>query len=368
MKFQCTSVDLVNGLSIATRALATRSTLPIFEGVLVETCEQGLQLTCSDSSLSIVTTIPAIIEEEGRVVLPGRLFSDVMRKMPDGEISATVNEQFSATFRCFGSRTTLAGQNAELFPELPNVDAENSVELPQKLFKDMIRQTSFALSTDESRMILTGSLLEIGGGETRLVALDGFRLAIRLQRTNENAPAMNAVIPGKVLSEVAKILSDSEEDMMTMLIGGNQLLVSVAHTQVYAQLIQGEYIQYRQIMPTDWKSRIKVQRQLLDECVDRAALMAREGKNNLVKLQIDSDRMIITSNSESGDVYEELPIQTEGDSLEIAFNVKYVSDVLRAIDDEEIYMCFNSPVSPCVVTPVEGDEFTYLILPVRVTA
>lgn len=367
MRFTCASSDLMNGLSIATRALSARSPLPIFEGVLLESCDYGLKLTCSDSSLSIVTIVSAAIEEEGRVVLPGRLFSEVVRKMPSGEVTGTVSQNFSAVFRCMGSRTTIAGQSAENFPELPKIDAECTVELSQPTLKDMIRQTAFAISSDESRMILTGSLLEIDNGEARLVALDGFRLAIRLQEI-ANAPRMNAVIPGKALAEVAKILSDDKEQMVSLTVGGNQLLVGLGETEVYAQLIEGEYIKYRQIMPRDWKTRVTVNRGDMAQCIDRASLMAREGKSNLVKLSIHDSRMVITSNSEMGDVYEELSIEQEGEGLDIAFNVKYMSDVVRAVDDEALFMCFNSSVSPCVITPTEGNAFTYLVLPVRVNA
>lgn len=367
MRFSCASADLMNGLSIATRALSARSPLPIFEGVLLESCDEGLKLTCSDSSLSIVTRVPATIEEEGRVVLPGRLFSEVVRKMPSGEVSGSVSQNFSAVFRCMGSRTTIAGQSAENFPELPEIAAESTVEFKQPQLKDMIRQTSFAISSDESRMILTGSLLEIADGEARLVALDGFRLAIRLQEIS-GSQRMAAVIPGKVLAEVAKILSDDEQQNVSLTIGGNQLLAGLGDTEVYAQLIEGEYIKYRQIMPHEWKTRVKVKREEMAQCIDRASLMAREGKSNLVKLSVHEDRMVITSNSEMGDVYEELSIECQGEGLDIAFNVKYMSDVVRAVDDEELYMCFNSSVSPCVITPTQGNAFTYLVLPVRVNA
>ena len=367
MRFTCASADLMNGLSIATRALSARSPLPIFEGVLLESCDQGLKLTCSDSSLSIVTRVSATIEEEGKVVLPGRLFSEVVRKMPTGEVDGRVSQNFSAVFRCMGSRTTIAGQSAENFPERPEINAECTVELSQPVLKDMIRQTSFAISSDESRMILTGSLLEIENGEARLVALDGFRLAIRLQEI-ASSPRMNAVIPGKVLSEVAKILSDDENELVSLTVGGNQLLAGLGETEVYAQLIEGEYIKYRQIMPRDWKTRVKVNRGEMAQCIDRASLMAREGKSNLVKLSIHEGRMVITSNSEMGDVYEELSVGQEGEGLDIAFNVKYMSDVVRAVDDDELYLCFNSSVSPCVINPTQGNAFTYLVLPVRVNA
>ncbi len=368
MRFTCQVTDLVEGLSVASRALSARTTQPILEGVLIKTGEDSLKLTCSDGSISIVTQVSAEIEEDGDLVLPGRLFLEVMRKLPQGELKASSNDSFALTVRCQGSRTTIAGQNPVNYPALPLVSAQNSFILPQKLMRELIEQTSFATSSDETRLVLTGSLMEIEKGELRMVALDGFRLALRLERLSGDAADISAIIPQKALTEIARVMADDETRMAMILIGGSQLMITMDATQFYTTLIDGEFIKYRQIIPKDWKTRAKVSTDAMARCVERASLMAREGRNNLIRMSVSEGRIVITSNSESGDVYEELDAEIEGEALDIAFNVRYMMDVLRAVKDEEIFLRFNSSVSPCLICPVEGDAYTYLVLPVRVHA
>lgn len=368
MQFTCHAAALLSGLSIVTRALSSRTTQPILEGVLVKTSEEGLLLTCSDGTISIVTTVEATIMEEGQVVLPGKLFLDVVRKMPQSDIKCVVNEQLVVKLTCLGVRMNLSGQPGNLFPSLPLVSAENSFILPQAMLRDMMQETSFAIAIDDPRKVLNGCLLEIKGGEVRMVALDGFRLAMRLSRISASAPDLSAIIPGKTVNEITKILDTEEQKMAIILIGGSQMMINLGSTQFYSTLIDGEYIGYRQILPNDWKTRVKIDRDQLAMGVDRASLIAREGRNNLIKMEIGEDRIIITSNSENGDAYEEIEVDVEGDGMSIAFNVNYVSDILRVMPEGDAYMRFNSPVSPCLVCPVEGDEFAYLLLPVRVNA
>ena len=368
MRFSCQAETLLGGLSTVTRALSPRTTQPILEGVLIKTTSEGLQLTCSDGAISIVTTVSAMVGEEGSVVLPGKLFLDVVRKMPQAEMDVSVNAQMGASLKCQGVRMTLAGQPGQLFPALPLVSAENSFVLPQTLLRDMMQETAFAIAVDDPRKVLNGCLLELKHSEARMVSLDGFRLAMRLARIGDDAPELSAIIPGKTVNEISKILNTDEQQMASVLIGGSQMMIDLGPTQFYSTLIEGEYINYRQILPNDWKTRVKIDRDKFAMCVDRASLIAREGRNNLIKMQIEEDRMIITSNSESGDAYEELEVEVEGEGLSIAFNVLYVSDILRVLPEGEAYMRFNSPVSPCLVCPVEGDAFTYLLLPVRVNA
>ena len=369
MKFSVNTGDLSNALTIATHALSARSTLPILEGILIETTDSGVSLTCSDGSMTITASAAAEIAEEGRIVMPGRLFLEVVRKLPAGEMLFSASVNMIATLKCAGSRTTIAGKPADLFPQLPRIDETNRVELPQALLRDMIQQTSFAVSTDETRKILTGCLLEIGGGEARMVALDGFRFAVRIASIDEDVPALNAVIPSRLLQELSKIVSGGEEDRVTLIFGGSQLLVEMEGVRIFATLLEGEYIKYRQIIPASAKTVVKVlDREQMALCVERASLMARESKTNIIKLSISPSLMVITSNSEMGDVYEEIQVETEGEGLEIAFNVKYVTDVLRAIADDSFLMKFNSPVSPCVIAPTEGTAYTYMVLPLRLNA
>lgn len=364
MKLSVNTNDLVNALSVAAHALSTRSTMPILEGILMETTPQGLSLTCSDGAMTISALIDAEIQEEGRIVMPGRLFGDVVRKLPGGELQFSASVNMIATLKCCGSRTTMAGKPADLFPQLPQIDETHRVHLPQTLLRDMIQQTLFAVSADESRKILTGCLLEIGQNDVRMVGCDGFRLAVRVSATEPNVEPLSAVIPGRLLQELSKIISGDDE--ATLIFGSNQLLVELKNARIYASLLEGEYIQYRRIIPAAAQTTVHVlDKSQMALCVERASLMARESKTNMIKMSISPSLMVITANSEMGDAYEEVQVETEGAPLEIAFNVKYVTDALKAIDDDSFLMRFNSAVSPCVVTPVEGSAYTYMILPLR---
>lgn len=364
MKLSVNTTDLVNALSTATHALSTRSTMPILEGILIETTQNAISLTCSDGAMTISALVKAEISEEGRIVMPGRLFGDVVRKLPAGELQFSASVNMIATLKCCGSRTTMAGKPADLFPQLPQIDETHRVHLPQTLLRDMIQQTLFAVSADESRKILTGCLLEISQSDVRMVGCDGFRLAVRVSATEPNIEPLNAVIPGRLLQELSKIISGDDE--ATLIFGSNQLLVELPDVKIYASLLEGEYIQYRRIIPATAQTTVRVlDKAQMALCVERASLMARESKTNMIKMSISPSLMVITANSEMGDAYEEVQVETEGAPLEIAFNVKYVTDALKAIDDDSFLMRFNSAVSPCVVTPVEGGAYTYMILPLR---
>lgn len=371
MKFRCNSTDFLNALSTATHALPTRTTLPALECVLIETDEDNfLRLTCSDSSLTLIAKCPAEIEEGGEVLLPGKLLAEISRKMPEGEMSVTNTENGYMTLRCMGFRMQIAARAANLYPAVGRMeeDEENAaITLPQGLLRDMILKTSFAIATDEERPILTGCLLDVQGGEARMVALDGFRMAIRMQRVNDSS-TISAVIPGKALQEIARILSDDEEETITISLRAGRMYTRIGDTEIYTILKEGEYINYRQITPSEWRTKVELESKELASCVERASLIAREGKNNIVQLSIGDGKLAITSNSEVGDIYEEMPAEIEGEDLRIGFNVKFLSDALKALDGRRIVMRFISSVNPCVVVPADGDDFLHLILPLRLRA
>ena len=368
MKFTTDTIEMSAALSTAAHALSARSTMPILEGILVETDGNFVNITCTDAFITICARVQANVQEEGRVVMPGRLFQDVVRRLPAGDMSFSCSNTLIATIKCAGSRTTIAGKNADLFPQLPFVDEKKRVSINQGVFKNMIQQTSFAIGTDETHKILTGCLLEIADGEARMVALDGYRLAVRSEQIPEQEN-MRAVIPGRILQELSKILSDGDDQSVTLIFGETQLKIEMEGVVLYSSLLEGEFINYRQIIPTAAKTVVRVEsREQLVQCVERAALMARENKANIIKFSIGADTMVITSNSEMGEVYEEIGIVTEGEPLEIAFNVKYMSDALRVIEDESFVMRFISPVNPCVIEPGEGRSYLYMVLPLRLNA
>lgn len=364
MRFSCDTNELNASLSIVSRALAARTPKPILEGILLESCEEGLRLICTDLALGIETTIPATFIEEGRVVLPGKLLCEIVRKLPGGQAEFTVGARLQTTIRCATFRTTITGFDPVEYPELPQVSG-SEFSMAQGVLRDMISRTLFAIALDESRPILTGCLMEIGAKEMRVVALDGFRLALRREDINGPEKDVSAVVGGKILGDIVKILSDTEEET-ALCFSRSHMQMQIGQTHIVARLLEGEFIRYRQILPDEWQTRITVGRGELGSAIDRASLIAREGKNNLVCFKIDGEVLEVSSNSESGDMQEQISIATEGKDLSIAFNVRYITDVLKALSDESVCMRFNSNVSPCVICPTQGEDFLYLVLPVRV--
>ena len=369
MQFTMNAQDLLDGLNTVTRALAARPAKQILEGVLIDASDSGIILTCSDGSLSIESTLTADVTEPGRAVLPGRLFTELVRKLPGGSVTIKVGDNHAASIRCMSSKSNLAGMNPTEYPEMAQVDSGVEVKIPQCKLKEMISRVVFAIATDESRQILTGCLMEVSRDEARLVALDGFRLAIQKTFQPFDLPGgqdvLKAVIPGRVLSELSKILLD-EDEFCVLLMDKTRMQATFGNTRLSTVLLAGEYIDYRKILPPSFKTCAKADRVSVQNAIDRASLMAREGKNNLVRMSFTDGTLAITSNAELGDVHEELDAALTGDPIDIAFNAKYITDVIRNITDDDLCMRFNSSVSPCVVSPIEGDQYLYLILPVRV--
>ena len=364
MRFSCDTNELNASLSIVSRALAVRSPKPVLEGILFESCEEGLRLTCTDLALGIETTLAATVSEEGRAVLPGKLLCEIVRKLPGGNCDIAIGERMQATIRCASIRTTISGFDPVEYPELPQVAGE-SFSMPQNTLRDMIGRTLFAIAQDESRPILTGCLMEIGKSEMRVVALDGFRLALRREEIEGPEKDVSAVVGGKVLGDIAKILLDTQ-DPVSLCFSRSHVRLEIGPTHIGAGRGAGEFIRDRPIRPPAWGTRVRVDRAELGSAIDRASLIAREGKSNLVCFKVDGDLLDVTSNSETGDMEERIRVATEGKDLTIAFNVRYITDVLKALTDDQVVMRFNSNVSPCVICPTEGESYLYLVLPVRV--
>lgn len=365
MQFTCSTAKLIEALQIATKALANRTTNQILEGVLIETDMEQLTLTCSDERITIVTCIPANVSEPGRGVVPGKLFNEIVRRLPDETVDIRMDNRFVFTIRSASSRMNISGQDADLFPRLPQMDDEREISLPQDMLRDMIQKTEFAIAQDDMREVLTGCLLEIGGGDVTMVALDGYRLALRRAKCSDVLENVSAIIPGRAVGDIGKLLSGDENAFAQLSFGGNKLHIKLENTEIFVILVEGEYVQYKQILPRSFSTRVELELDSFRRCIDRAALIAREGSNNLIMLRMEGGTMIIEAHSQIGDVHEELEIQQEGADLNIAFNVKYLTDVVRFIDAERIELNLNNSVSPCVVMPVGDSEYVHLILPVR---
>lgn len=372
MHFRVQTDEINFGLGMVTRAISPRPAKDAYNGVLIETDADSLVLTCTDGEISIKARVSAMVEEEGLALLPARLFAEMMRKQPAGEVDVRVDERMRAVIRSRGSNTSMACMAAEDFPDINDVSGDHHVALPCKRFRDAIGKVLFAVSTDESRKILTGILMEVYEKETLLVGLDGFRLALQRIQAENALPAGNAkglisaVVPGKILGEVGKMLPDSD-DSAQITFNSSHIMYSFGPVKVYATLLTGEFIDYQKILPSSWTTEVMVMRSQFADAIDRCSLMAREGKNNLIYLKLSPEgKMELTANADRGDVHEEIDIGIEGNELSIAFNSRYLTDIIHNVDTERICMCFNSNVSPCMIKPVEGTEFTFLVLPVRI--
>ena len=365
MKVICHQKTLVSSINIVQKAVSSKSTLPVLKGILLETEGNRLKLVGTDLELGIENYIECQIIRPGSVVLSSKIFGEIIRKLPDSHVEIDVDSDNNAVIRCENSEFTLIGQSSLEFPELPEIERDFRCAIPQDLLKNMIRHTAFATAVDETRPILTGVLMEIKDETISMVALDGYRLALR--QGNVKAFGKNkAVIPGKTLNEVLKVLTEEENDMVEIYFTSKQVLFNMENTRIISRLLEGEFINYKQIIPNDHKSRVKVQTRSLLDSIERASLMAREGKNNLIKISIVDEKMTISSNSEMGKVFESIFIELEGEDIEIGFNSKYFIDALRVIDSDEIYLDFTTSVSPCILKPADNNNFTYLILPVRI--
>ena len=369
MHFSANAADINAGMSLVSHALSARAMRPIYEGVLIETAEGGIYLTCTDGEMTVRTRVNAVIVEEGVAVMPAKLFGELSRKL-SGEVDIEIDRRFRAEIRAQGSNTSMAGTDAAEFPDVTELNnPEFSIEMPQRQLRDAVSRIMFAVSTDETRRILTGCYIEVFAGETRFVGLDGFRLALqRVEAQNalpEGRESVSAVVPGRILGEFARMLGDNDEPARVSC-DRNRFKMTFDDTECYSTLLAGEYINYKQILPTSWQSEVKLRRDDFIGAIERASLMAREGKNNLLRLSLTDREMTITANAERGAALERIPVSYSQQEFKIAFNARYLSDVVRNVYTEEMCMRFNSNVSPCTIAPVSGSQYTYLVLPVRV--
>lgn len=362
MKFICEKDHLNTALALVQRALPSRSTLNVLEGVYIQAYENSILLKCSDLTLTIETTISAFVEEEGSIIL-GKLFFDMIKHMPAGKVELHSNFENSVNIKGERTKFTLQALQVDEFPSIPQINKMGEISLSKQVFKDMIRQTIFSTAVDENKPILTGALFEITKEGVNMVALDGYRLALK-SYPMPCADEFDMVLPAKSLNEISRVLDD--EGDVTVVYGSGYAFIDMDSAKIYTQLLSGEYTKYRQIIKDEFQTRIKVNRDDLLQSIERASIMARESRNNLIKLSITGECIIVTSNSEIGNTYDEVPVEFTGNELEIAFNSRYLTDVLKVVDDEEIYMNFNSSVSPCTIQPVDSNDFLFLILPVRI--
>lgn len=366
MKFTCNQQILSKAINTVSKAVTNRTTIPILKGILLKAKDNKLILTASDLDLSIEKIIDTHVSEEGEVVVLSKLFGEIIRKLSNDEITIEVKEENNVTIECGSSQFNIVCFPADEFPNIGEIQEQSKLVLNRELFKEMIRKTSFAASIDESKGVIVGVLIELEENSLNMVALDGFRMAT-LREEMRNFEEKRIIITSKILNEISKIISEVEDDDIGIILDNKKAVVVLEGTRIVLRLLEGEFIKYKDIIPKECKTTVVINKADFLESIERASLFAKEGKNNLVKLSIAENDMTITSRSEEGNVKENVIVSTYGEGLDIGFNSKYLIDVLKVIDDESIKLELNTSVSPCLVKPIEGDKYIYLILPVRLS-
>ncbi len=368
MKFSCEKYLLQNACMIASRAAASKSPIPALEGLQIS-AEEKLRVKGYDLKKGIVTALDADIAQRGTVVVGARLFGEMIRRLPDGIVTVTADEKDNISVRCGKSHFNILGMSADEYPELPRFDTVRSMTLPQKLLKDMINKTIFAVSTDEVRPIYTGTLFEVEADSLTLVSVDGYRLAKRTEELKDaNFESCSFVVPGTTLSDVEKICADDEGDVKIS-VGAKHISFAIGETIVVSRRLEGEFLNYRRSIPDSFKYEIKVDKGEFMASIDRVSLIVSEKNSSPVRMTINDgtiDCLCVTPIGRAEDV---CTCEGNGGGLLIGFNDRYMKDALKAAGTDELKLCVNTASSPCIIKAADGSEnFTYMVLPVRLHA
>ena len=368
LKFSCEKALLQAAVSTAGRAVAAKSSIPALEGLLLEGSRE-LTLSGYNTQTGIRTSFEAQIREEGRIVLNARLFGDIIRRMPDDIIVFSADEKYMVHLSCGDASFDILGLSADDYPELPEVDDEYSVTLQQKTLKAMIGQTAFAVSTNESRPVHTGSLFEIDDTGLTVVSVDGFRLALRHEPLEKiDGGAFRFVAPGSALKEVENICGDTDE-MITVTRGKRHPLFSAGQTQLICRRLEGEFLDYKNAIPRNNPICVEVANSALLQSLDRISVVISEKLKSPVRCVFEQDRVLLSARTGNGEAKDICPTKGDGNGLEIGFNNRYLMEALRYAPAESVRLELNTNISPCVITPVDGsDNFLYMVLPVRLKA
>lgn len=367
MKIICKKDILINNINIVSKAVSSKTTLEILECILLTADTKGFRLIANDLEIGIETSnIDAEIEETGSVALEAKFFSEIIRNLPEDEVTIEVDDKNVTLIKSGKTEFKVLGRNAEEFPRLAEIEKENKYSINPVIFKNMVRQTVFSVSLDESKPVLTGELLEIKNESFNIVSIDGFRVSFRKTDIDPSYNDISVVVPAKALSEISKILTDKEDGMLNIYFTDNQILFELDSCVMIARLLEGEFIKYDQIFTDDYTTRIEIDKTMLLRSLERASLISKDNKKTPVKLKIEQDgNVIITSNTDISNSYEELKSEIEGKELTIAFNPKYLIDALKVIDESVVAIHFMTDLSPCIIKSINNDSYKYLILPLK---
>lgn len=367
MKLVCSKSNLLNGVQIVSRAVPNKTTMSILECILIDASNGIITLTANDMDLGIETVIEGDILENGIIALDAKIFLEIVRKLPDNFIRIETDSSFRTVITCEKAKFTIAGKSGEDFSYLPAVEREESIVISQFSLKEMVRQTIFSISDNDSNKLMTGELFEINGDEMRLVSSDGHRISIRKLQLRESYSPKKVVVPGKTLNEVSKILSGESDSDLNIYFTSKHIVFEFDNTVVVSRLIEGEYFSIDRMLSGDYETKVRINKKVFLECIDRATLLTREGDRKPIVINISDDGMILRIDSALGSMNEDIEIEKQGKDLMIGFNPKFLIDALRVIDDEEVDLYMVNPKAPCFIKN-EEESYIYLILPVSLVA
>lgn len=364
MKVICNALELSEACQNISRAASTKTAIPAIEGILMVAKDNLLTLTGYDLEMGIKTVIAARVEEEGELVLNAHMFSETLRKLPGNTVSIDSDKRHIASITSGEFESTLIGISAEEYPELPSVSGGYSIDVDENTLKDMIRKTIFSAAVKDSKIVHTGVKFEIEEDHLRLIAVDGVRLAIRNEKIDYKGENLSFVVPAKTLSEVVKLMNFNE-DPVSIEVGKRHIIFGVNGYSVISRLLDGEFLNYKAAIPSSTKTVIKVDTRSLIDSIDRTSLIITDKLKSPVKCVFADNLIKISSITSLGTANDKLSATIDGDECTIGFNNKYMLDALKACDTDEVRIMLNGAVAPILIVPNEGDEFIFIILPVR---
>ncbi len=366
MKLSFNKPDLLQGVNISLRAVPTRTTLPILECILIDASAGEIKFTSNNMELGIETIVKGDILERGKVAIDAKIFSDIVRKLPDNEITIETDSNFNTTITCEKAKFNISAKSGDDFSYLPAIEKDKYITVSQFALKEIIRQTIFSISDNESKKIMTGELFEINENQLQVVALDGHRIAIRKMDVEGNGDSLKVIVPGKSLIEISKILSNEIDDKVNIFFTNNHILFEFDNTIVVSRLIEGEYFRIEQMISSDYETKVVINKREFLDCIDRATLLIKEGDKKPIIINITDGSMELKVNSTLGSMNEDIDINKEGKDILIGFNPKFLIDALKVIDEEEITIYLVNSKAPCFIRDNDG-KYIYLILPVNFT-
>ena len=367
IQFSCQRDTLINAVSVTSRTVSLKSPIPALEGILVN-AGTVLTLTGYNLETGITISVEADVKEMGAAVFPAKLFGDIVRKLPDERVTVSVDENYKVRIASGISTFSIMASPADDYPSLPDVEYDKAVSVPQAVLKDMISGTIFSVSENQARPIQTGCKFEIDEETITVVAVDGYRLALRREKIdNPEKRVLSFVAPAPALRELEKILGDNDEDA-SFTLGTRHLLFQVGGATLVCRLLEGEFLDWRRVVPTDNPIRLAVNVREITSSMERVSLIVSEKIKSPVRCTFGDNVAAFRTSNSIGNAYDECQTAGNGDDLEIGFNCKYLLEALKAVPDENISLELKTSLSPAVINPTEGSKFTYMVLPVRLKA